>query len=113
MKTGCYDLLTLESQERGPIFIAPQTERSTKVWLSVNTEGSDLVVNATKNKQLTNMRASGTDEAMTLTPPRLATLEDALDYVGDDELVEITPTKVRLEKEKTQGTREKERVILI
>lgn len=63
-------------------------------------KGSDLVVNATKNKQLTNMRASGTDEAMNLTPPRVMTLEDALDYVGEDELVEITPTKVRLRKKK-------------
>jgi len=55
-------------------------------------------VNATKNKQLTNMRASGTDEAMRLTPPRVMTLEDALDYVGEDEYVEITPTKIRLRK---------------
>ena len=55
-------------------------------------------MNATKNKQLTNMRASGTDEAMRLTPPRVMTLEDALDYVGEDEYVEITPTKIRLRK---------------
>lgn len=70
-------------------------------------KGSDLVVNATKNKQLTNMRASGTDEAMNLTPPRVMTLEDALDYVGDDELVEITPTKVRLRKKKLKENERK------
>lgn len=87
-------------QERGPIFIAPQTEIYEGMIIGEHLKGSDLVVNATKNKQLTNMRASGTDEAMTLTPPRLMTLEDALDYVGDDELVEITPTKVRLRKKK-------------
>lgn len=57
-------------------------------------------MNVIKNKQLTNMRASGTDEAMRLTPPRVMTLEDALDYVGQDEYVEITPTKVRLRKKK-------------
>lgn len=87
-------------QERGPIFIAPQTEIYEGMIIGEHLKGSDLVVNATKNKQLTNMRASGTDEAMTLTPPRLMTLEDALDYVGDDELVEITPTKVRLRKKR-------------
>jgi GTP-binding protein len=52
---------------------------------------SDLVVNPTKNKQLTNMRASGTDEAIRLTPIRKMTLEDCLDYIGDDEYVEVTP----------------------
>ncbi len=87
-------------QERGPIFIEPQTEIYEGMIIGEHLKGSDLVVNATKNKQLTNMRASGTDEAMTLTPPRLMTLEDALDYVGEDELVEITPTKVRLRKKK-------------
>ena len=61
-------------------------------------KGNDLVVNPTKNKQLTNMRASGTDEAIRLTPIRRMTLEDALDYIGDDEYVEITPKNVRLRK---------------
>ncbi len=87
-------------QERGPIFIEPQTEIYEGMIIGEHLKGSDLVVNATKNKQLTNMRASGTDEAMNLTPPRVMTLEDALDYVGEDELVEITPTKVRLRKKK-------------
>ena len=70
-------------------------------------KGSDLVVNVTKNKQLTNMRASGTDEAMRLTPPRVMSLEDALDYVGQDEYVEITPTKVRLRKKKLKENERK------
>lgn len=85
-------------QERGPIFIEPQTEIYEGMIIGEHLKGTDLVVNATKNKQLTNMRASGTDEAMRLTPPRVMTLEDALDYVGEDEYVEITPTKIRLRK---------------
>ena len=55
-------------------------------------------MNATKNKQLTNMRASGTDEAVRLTPIRKMTLEDCLDYIGEDELVEVTPLSLRLRK---------------
>ncbi len=85
-------------QDRGPIFIDPQTEIYEGMIIGEHLKGSDLVVNATKNKQLTNMRASGTDEAMRLIPPRVMTLEDALDYVGSDEYVEITPTKIRLRK---------------
>ena len=61
-------------------------------------KGGDLVVNATKNKQLTNMRASGTDEAIRLTPIRRMTLEDALDYIKEDEYVEVTPKNIRLRK---------------
>ncbi len=87
-------------QERGPIFIEPQTEVYEGMIVGEHLKGSDLVVNVIKNKQLTNMRASGTDEAMRLTPPRVMSLEDALDYVGQDEYVEITPTKVRLRKKK-------------
>lgn len=56
------------------------------------------MVNATKNKQLTNMRASGTDEAIRLTPIRQMTLEDCLDYIAEDELVEVTPESLRLRK---------------
>ena len=87
-------------QERGPIFIEPQTEVYEGMIVGEHLKGSDLIVNVIKNKQLTNMRASGTDEAMRLTPPRVMSLEDALDYVGQDEYVEITPTKVRLRKKK-------------
>lgn len=94
-------------QERGPIFIEPATEIYEGMIIGEHLKWSDLVVNATKNKQLTNMRASGTDEAMNLTPPRVMTLEDALDYVGDDELVEITPTKVRLRKKKLKENERK------
>jgi|TARA_Y100000310_G_scaffold314686_1_gene364311 GTP-binding protein len=57
-----------------------------------------MTVNPTKNKKLTNVRASGTDEAMNLTPVQPMTLEQALEYIADDELVEVTPTSIRLRK---------------
>ena len=63
-----------------------------------NSRDKDLVVNAVKSKQLTNVRASGTDEAIRLTPPRQMTLEEALGYVAPDELVEVTPQHIRLRK---------------
>jgi len=57
-----------------------------------------LTVNPCKNKQLTNIRASGTDEALRLTPPNIMTLEEAIDYIGSDEYVEVTPESIRLRK---------------
>jgi len=57
-----------------------------------------LTVNPCKNKQLTNIRASGTDEALRLTPPKIMTLEEAIDYIGSDEYVEVTPESIRLRK---------------
>ncbi len=61
-------------------------------------KSDDMAVNVTKNKKLTNVRASGTDEAMTLTPINPMSLEQALEYIADDELVEVTPTSIRLRK---------------
>ena len=66
--------------------------------IGVNNKGKDLVVNATKQKQLTNMRASGADDAIKLVPPRELTLEFALEFIADDELFEITPKNIRLRK---------------
>ena len=63
-----------------------------------NVRDNDLPVNPTKEKKLTNMRASGSDENILLKPPRILSLEAALEYIEDDELVEITPTKIRLRK---------------
>ncbi|MFA5917283.1 MAG: translational GTPase TypA [Candidatus Gracilibacteria bacterium] len=85
-------------QERGPIFIDPAIEIYQGMIIGEHLKGGDLTVNATKNKQLTNIRASGTDEAIKLTPPRRFTLEDALDYISNDEYVEVTPKSVRLRK---------------
>jgi GTP-binding protein len=95
-------------QERGPILIEPGTEVYEGMIIGEHLKGSDLVVNPTKNKQLTNMRASGTDEAIRLTPIRQMTLEDCLDYIGDDEYVEVTPSSLRLRKKwLTEGERKK------
>ena len=64
-----------------------------------NSRADDLDVNPMKAKQLTNVRASGKDEAVRLTPPRIMSLEQAIAYIGDDELVEVTPKSIRLRKQ--------------
>ncbi len=91
-----YSLWNLE--ERWPILIEPTTEVYEWMIIWEHLKGWDLTVNPTKNKQLTNIRASGTDEAIRLTPIRKMTLEDALDYIKDDEYVEVTPMSIRLRK---------------
>lgn len=91
-----YSLWKLE--ERGSLFIKPQTEMYEGMIIGECAKDNDLVVNAAKNKKLTNVRASGTDEAIKLTPIQAMTLEGALEYIGDDELVEITPKHIRLRK---------------
>ncbi len=63
-----------------------------------NSRDNDLEINVTKEKQLTNVRASGTDENVVLTPPRVFTLEQAIDFIEDDELIEVTPHFIRLRK---------------
>jgi GTP-binding protein len=85
-------------EERGEIFIHPSDPVYEGMIIGANSKGSDLVVNAIKEKKLTNMRASGADDAIQLTPPREMTLEFALEFIEDDELVEITPKSVRLRK---------------
>ncbi len=70
--------------------------------MGLHSRGNDLTVNPTKGKQLTNVRASGTDEALTLTPPVRHTLEQALEFIEDDELVEVTPISIRLRKKLLQ-----------
>jgi GTP-binding protein len=66
--------------------------------IGIHSRGSDLPVNPTKGKQLTNIRAAGTDEALVLTPPIRFTLEQALEFIAEDELVEVTPHHIRLRK---------------
>lgn len=85
-------------QERGAIFIEPGTKVYKGMIIGEHNQGSDLSVNPLKTKQLTNVRASGTDEAMHLTPPIPMTLEKALEYIKEDEYVEVTPLSVRLRK---------------
>lgn len=94
--TMAYSLWKL--QERGPIFVEPATEIYEWMIIGEHLKGGDLTVNPCKNKQLTNIRASGTDEAIRLTPPKLMTLEEAIDYIGPDEYVEVTPLNIRLRK---------------
>ena len=91
-----YSLFNL--QERGTIFIKPQTVLYEGMIIGESSKDQDLTVNATKNKKLTNVRASGTDEALKLTPPKIMSLEEAIDYISSDEYVEVTPESIRLRK---------------
>ncbi|MGW8205522.1 MAG: translational GTPase TypA [Hyphomicrobiaceae bacterium] len=85
-------------QERGPIMITPQTRVYEGMIVGQHTRDNDLIVNVIENKKLSNVRAAGKDEALTLTPPMRLSLERALSYINDDELVEITPDSIRLRK---------------
>ena len=85
-------------QERGVIFISPQTEVYEGMIIGENARNNDLDVNIVKEKKLTNMRASSSDEAIRLIPPKLLNLEQAIEFIKDDELVEITPKSIRLRK---------------
>ena len=110
-KASAYALWML--QARGKLFIPPQTEVYEGMVVGLHSRGNDLVVNVTREKQLTNVRASGTDENINLTPHQKFSLEQALDFIEDDELVEITPEHIRLRKrflkehERKRASREK------
>jgi GTP-binding protein len=95
-KTLAFSLFAL--QERGRMFIEPNVEVYEGQIIGLHSRGNDLVVNPTKGKKLTNMRASGTDENIILTPPIRHSLEQALEFIEDDELVEVTPQSIRLRK---------------
>jgi GTP-binding protein len=85
-------------QPRGTIFVKPGDPVYAGMIVGENSRADDLSVNITKEKKLTNMRAAGSDEALRLVPPRQFTLEQAMEYLNDDELVEVTPTCIRLRK---------------
>ena len=85
-------------QERGTLFISPQTEVYEGMIIGESAKNIDLDVNPLKNKKLTAIRSSGRDEAMLLTPPKVFSLEAALEFINDDELVEVTPDAIRLRK---------------
>jgi GTP-binding protein len=85
-------------QERGRLFIGHGVEVYEGMVIGIHSRDNDLTVNALKGKQLTNVRASGTDEAQTLVPPIVYTLEQALEFIDDDELVEVTPVNIRIRK---------------
>ncbi|OPX56353.1 GTP-binding protein [Oceanospirillum multiglobuliferum] len=95
-KTLSYGLFNLQS--RGRLFLGHGAEVYEGQVIGIHSRDNDLVVNPTKAKQLTNVRASGTDEALTLTPPIKHTLEQALEFIENDELVEVTPNFIRIRK---------------
>ena len=85
-------------QDRGTMFIEHQTPVYSGMIVGEHNRENDLEINVLKGKKLTNMRASGSDEAVTLVPPRLMSLEDMMSYINDDELMEVTPKSLRLRK---------------
>jgi GTP-binding protein len=91
-----YALWNLE--ERGPMFVDPGTQVYQGMIVGAHSRGNDLDVNPLKGKQLTNIRTTAKDEAVRLTPPQVMTLEQAIAYLADDELVEVTPQSIRLRK---------------
>jgi GTP-binding protein len=98
-------------QQRGTMFVAPGDDVYQGMVIGENARSDDMVVNPCKEKKLTNMRASGSDRNILLKPPRLLTLEIALEYIESDELVEVTPSKVRLRKKELteEGRKRSER----
>lgn len=92
------------AQERGPLFIGPGTQVYEGMVIGENPRGDDMAVNVCKKKQLTNMRASGSDDALRLIPPRQMSIEAALEFISDDELLEITPKSVRIRKKILSNT---------
>lgn len=95
-KALSYALFNL--QDRGRLFLGHGAEVYEGQIVGLHSRANDLVVNPTKAKQLNNIRASGMDEALILTPPTRHTLEQALEFIEDDELVEVTPKSIRLRK---------------
>ncbi|NLD68858.1 MAG: translational GTPase TypA, partial [Limnobacter sp.] len=91
-----YAMFNLE--DRGPMIIEPGEKVYTGMIIGIHTRDNDLVVNPVREKKLTNVRASGKDEAVALTPPIQLTLEKAVEFIADDELVELTPKSIRLRK---------------
>ncbi|MEC8343663.1 MAG: translational GTPase TypA, partial [Planctomycetota bacterium] len=89
-------------QERAEMFVGPGDDVYEGMVVGENSRDNDMVVNPTREKKLTNVRAAGSDENILLKPPRQLSLEAALEYIEDDELVEITPSEIRLRKSTLQ-----------
>jgi GTP-binding protein len=85
-------------QERGRLFVSPGEKLYEGMIIGIHSRENDLVVNPIKTKKLTNIRAAGKDDAILLTPPIALTLEYAVEFIADDELVEITPESIRVRK---------------
>ena len=95
LSTG-YALMNL--QERGAMLVGPGAEVYEGMIVGENARADDMDVNATKEKKLTNMRAAGSDDLVRLVPPRVMSLEQSLEFIADDECVEVTPKTIRLRK---------------
>ncbi len=99
METGKVTAYALDNlQERGTLFVKPPDVVYEGMIMGENSRDNDLEANPTKEKKLTNMRASGSDDSVKLTPPKVMTLEEAMDWINDDELIEVTPISIRLRK---------------
>ena len=98
-------------QERGELFVGPGVELYEGMIIGENAKDDDLEVNAVREKKLTNMRASTADEAIRLVPFRQLNLEQAIEFIADDEFVEITPKSLRLRKKFLQSNSRKKRAI--
>ena len=85
-------------QDRGLMFVSPQTPVYQGMIVGEHNRGNDLEINVLKGKQLTNVRASGTDDAVKLVPPKRMSLEEMMAYINEDELLEVTPSNLRLRK---------------
>ena len=94
-------------QDRGTMFVNPKDKVYAGMVVGENSRDNDLEVNVLKGKQLTNIRASGTDEAIRLTPPKRMTLEEMISYIDEDELVEVTPKNLRLRKKELDANERK------
>ena len=99
METGtAYAYALNKLQDRGKFFVSPQDEIYAGQVVGESTRDQDIVINLTKSKKLTNMRASGSDDKVSLAPPVIFSLEEALEYIKADEYVEVTPKAMRLRK---------------
>ncbi len=103
--TTGYSLFNL--QDRGTMFMGPAEDVYAGQIVGLHARENDLVINPCKKKALTNMRSSGADEALTLTPPRTFTLEQAIEFINDDEYVEITPKSIRIRKSELEHNKRK------
>jgi len=95
-ETVAYALFNL--QDRGTLFVGPGVKFYDGMIIGQNAKENDLVVNCNRGKKLTNVRSSGTDEAVRIITPRAMSLEQALEFINDDELVEVTPKSIRMRK---------------
>jgi len=106
-KTTAFALLNL--QERGSLFVGPGIDVYEGMIIGEHSRPGDLIVNPCKKKHLTNIRSSTAEDALVLTPPRRLSLEQAIEFIEDDELAEITPESVRLRKRYLSGDERKRR----